>query len=114
MIIQGDMDLSVSIQQGEEFFRSLQRQGKRAEFVRYWGEGHVLQSPANIRDAWNRIFAWFDEFGDIARDAKGDIIFDSDHVKSRNGAPPLTPADFARFEEIELKSRNQTGTSSKQ
>ena len=32
---------------------------KRAAFVRYWGEGHVPQSPANIRDLWQRIFAWF-------------------------------------------------------
>jgi len=61
MIIQGDQDY-VAIQQGEEFFFSLYRQGKRASFVRYWGEGHVLSSPANIRDMWQRIFAWFDEF----------------------------------------------------
>lgn len=61
MIIQGDMDY-VAMQQGEEFFNALYRQGKRARFVRYWGEGHVLQSPANIRDMWQQIFAWFDEF----------------------------------------------------
>jgi dipeptidyl aminopeptidase/acylaminoacyl peptidase len=61
MIIQGDMDY-VAIQQGEEFFMSLYRQGKRAKFVRYWGEGHVLESPANIRDMWKQIFGWFDEF----------------------------------------------------
>lgn len=61
MIIQGDIDY-VAIQQGEEFFNSLYRQGKRAEFVRYWGEGHVLESPANIRDMWVRIFAWLDQF----------------------------------------------------
>jgi dipeptidyl aminopeptidase/acylaminoacyl peptidase len=61
MIIQGDMDY-VAMQQGEEFFTSLYRQGKRAKFVRYWGEGHVLESPANIRDMWSQIFNWFDEF----------------------------------------------------
>src|SRR5688572_13860467 len=61
MIIQGDMDY-VALQQGEEFFMSLYRQGKRAQFVRYWGEGHVLESPANIRDMWSKIFAWFEEF----------------------------------------------------
>jgi dipeptidyl aminopeptidase/acylaminoacyl peptidase len=61
MIMQGDLDY-VALQQGEEFFTSLYRQGKRAEFVRYWGEGHVLESPANIRDMWRRIFAWFDQF----------------------------------------------------
>ena len=61
MIVQGDVDY-VAIQQGEEFFNGLYRQGKRARFVRYWGEGHVLESPANIRDMWQRIFEWFDAF----------------------------------------------------
>jgi len=61
LIIQGDMDY-VPLQQGEQFFSALYRQGKRARFVRYWGEGHVLQSPANIQDMWQRIFSWFDEF----------------------------------------------------
>ena len=61
LIMQGDMDY-VPIQQGEEFFMALYRQGKRARFVRYWGEGHVLDSPANIRDLWQQIYRWFDEF----------------------------------------------------
>ena len=60
MIIQGDMDY-VAMQQGEQFFMSLYRQNKRAQFLRYWGEGHVLEGPANIRDMWQRIYAWFDE-----------------------------------------------------
>ncbi len=60
MIIQGDMDY-VPIQQGEEFFTALYRMGKKAKFVRYWGEGHVISSPANVRDMWQRVFDWFDE-----------------------------------------------------
>jgi dipeptidyl aminopeptidase/acylaminoacyl peptidase len=60
LIIQGDMDF-VPIQQGESFFNSLHRQNKRARFVRYWGEGHILQSPANIRDMWQQVYRWFDE-----------------------------------------------------
>jgi dipeptidyl aminopeptidase/acylaminoacyl peptidase len=66
MIVQGDMDY-VALQQGEEFFISLYRQGKRAKFVRYWGEGHVLESPANVRDMWNQILSWFAEFQKIER-----------------------------------------------
>ena len=62
MIVQGDMDY-VAMQQGEEFFTALHRQGKRAAFVRYWGEGHIVQSPANIQDMWQRILAWFAQFG---------------------------------------------------
>jgi len=62
MIVQGDMDY-VPIQQGEEFFTALARQGKRAEFVRYWGEGHVLgANAANTTDIWKRIYSWLDEF----------------------------------------------------
>jgi dipeptidyl aminopeptidase/acylaminoacyl peptidase len=61
MIIQGDMDY-VSLQQGEEFFSAMYRLGKRARFVRYWGDSHVVyRSPANVRDMWDRIFGWFDE-----------------------------------------------------
>lgn len=59
LIIQGDMDY-VAMQHGEQFFTALYRQGKRARFVRYWGEGHVFQSPANIRDMWHQIYSWFD------------------------------------------------------
>jgi dipeptidyl aminopeptidase/acylaminoacyl peptidase len=97
MIIQGDMDYVV-MQQGEEFFSALQRLGKRVQFVRYWGEGHVLESRANIRDMWTRILAWFDEFGDIARDAHGNIIVENDHIKSRGDAPKYTPEDFLKFD----------------
>ena len=61
LIVQGDLDY-VALQQGEEFFMSLFRQGKRARFVRYWGEGHVLESPANIHDLWRQVFAWFEQF----------------------------------------------------
>lgn len=61
LIIQGDLDY-VALQQGEELFTALYRQGKRATFVRYWGEGHVLEGPANITDMWERILAWFAAF----------------------------------------------------
>jgi dipeptidyl aminopeptidase/acylaminoacyl peptidase len=61
MIVQGDMDF-VPIAQGEEFFKALQRQNKRVEFVRYWGEGHVIRSPANVRDEAQRTLAWWDQY----------------------------------------------------
>jgi len=62
LIIQGDFDIESQIQQGEEFFTGLYRQNKRARFVRYFGEGHVVERPANVGDMWNQIFSWFDEF----------------------------------------------------
>jgi hypothetical protein len=32
-----------------------------ARFVRYWGEGYGIDSPANIRDEWAQIFGWLDQ-----------------------------------------------------
>ena len=59
LIVQGDLDY-VPIQQGEEFFTALYRRGVASEFVRYWGEGHTIESPPNILDLWTRVFAWLD------------------------------------------------------
>jgi dipeptidyl aminopeptidase/acylaminoacyl peptidase len=61
MIIQSDMDF-VPVIHGEEMFAGLYRLGKTARFVRYWGEGHSPASPANIRDMWQRIYEWLDEY----------------------------------------------------
>jgi dipeptidyl aminopeptidase/acylaminoacyl peptidase len=61
LMLHGDLDF-VPIQQAEEFFTSLARRGKRARFVRYWGEGHlILSNRANYVDYWQQIYAWFDE-----------------------------------------------------
>lgn len=59
LIAQGDMD-SVPLTEGEQVFTQLYRMGKRARFVRYWGEAHDFGSPANIRHLWNEVGAWFD------------------------------------------------------
>jgi dipeptidyl aminopeptidase/acylaminoacyl peptidase len=60
LLIHGDQD-HVPIQGAEEVFTGLHRLGKRVRFVRYFGEGHLIDSPANIRDMWARIFAWLAE-----------------------------------------------------
>jgi len=62
LIMQGDLDY-VSILNGEAFYTALYRLGKKARFVRYWGEDHVFQSPANIRHMWNEIDKWLKETG---------------------------------------------------
>jgi dipeptidyl aminopeptidase/acylaminoacyl peptidase len=58
LIFAGDLDYP---EQAEQMFTALHRQGKDAIFVRYWGEGHVYRSPANIVDFWDRIFDFLDE-----------------------------------------------------
>ena len=59
LMLHGDQDY-VEIGQSEQMFFALRSLGKKAELVRYWGEGHVLESPANIRDAWVRIIEWLE------------------------------------------------------
>lgn len=34
--------------------------GRKLLYVTYWGEGHGVLSPANIRDTWERILEWLD------------------------------------------------------
>lgn len=47
--------------QAEELFSALYRQQKDVVLVTYRGEGHVLSSPANIRDFYETVWAWLDE-----------------------------------------------------
>lgn len=61
LLTAGDLDF-VPMQQSEEFFRALVRQGKPVRFVRYWGEGHTLTNPANIRDYWQQVFRWLNRY----------------------------------------------------
>lgn len=61
LLVHGDWD-GVPIQQAEEFFTAMHRLGKRARFLRYFGEEHVLKSPANIRHFWDENLAWFDAY----------------------------------------------------
>ena len=59
LLMHGDLDY-VPIQQSEEMFSALRLAGKTTEFVRYWGEDHMLSSPANMRDFWQRVIAWLE------------------------------------------------------
>lgn len=60
LLFHGDQDY-VPLTQAEEMFSALRALGKSVELVRYWGEGHVFQSPANIADLWERIAIWLVE-----------------------------------------------------
>lgn len=60
LIVASDQD-SVSLGQGESLFSAMFRQDKDAELLSYWGENHVLMSPANVCDFYARAFRWFDD-----------------------------------------------------
>ena len=68
LLLHGDQDIA-GLSQAEELFSALYRQNKDAVLVSYWGEGHVVSSPANLRDLYARVFAWLDAA--FARDPAG-------------------------------------------
>lgn len=60
LLLTADRDYVPSTQ-SQRLFAGLRRQGKPAQLVTYWGEGHDNASPANIRDAYEQIFSFLDE-----------------------------------------------------
>lgn len=60
MIVRSDNDF-FDMSDGDLAFQALHRLGKRVRYVRYWGEPHTIQSPANLRDLAKRMYAWFEE-----------------------------------------------------
>jgi acetyl esterase/lipase len=60
MLIHADNDV-FSTTNAEVVLSGLHRLGKRVRYVRYYGENHSLQSPANICDMWARVYEWFDQ-----------------------------------------------------
>lgn len=57
LLIHGDLD-PVSLHGAERMFSGLYREGKDVSLLRFWGEGHVIRSPANIRAMWQHIDQW--------------------------------------------------------
>jgi dipeptidyl aminopeptidase/acylaminoacyl peptidase len=63
LLISGDLDGGGTGLPGAlRMFDALRRAGKDAALVRYWGEGHVLTSAADIRDQVRRMLSWFDAY----------------------------------------------------
>ena len=60
LIVQSDNDIFY-MSASDVAFQSLHRLGKRVRYVRYWGEAHTIQSPANTRDLWRRMYDWLDQ-----------------------------------------------------
>ncbi|MCC7267754.1 MAG: prolyl oligopeptidase family serine peptidase [Caulobacteraceae bacterium] len=61
LLIHGDQD-PIGLGQAEEMFSALWRLRKDAILITYWGEGHIVASPGNLRDLYTRAFAWLDRY----------------------------------------------------
>ena len=63
MLTVGDINIgATSLLESERMYAALKRAGNQTVLVRYWGEGHVQDSEAALRDEWTRIIGWFDHY----------------------------------------------------
>jgi len=60
LLIEGEFDFSP--RQMESVFSILYGLGIPVEMAHYWGEGHVISSPGNIKDMWERTDTFFRKY----------------------------------------------------
>ena len=60
LLAYGDLD-EYSDGQGGEMFAALYRQGKDAKLLTFWGEGHVINAPGNVRRLYEEALGWLDQ-----------------------------------------------------
>ncbi|MBA4001086.1 MAG: hypothetical protein C0461_10910 [Brevundimonas sp.] len=59
LLLTADLDFA-PMTQAERMFSAILRTGGQARLVTYWGESHLIWSPANIRDYYAQIFHWLE------------------------------------------------------
>ncbi|MET0569390.1 MAG: prolyl oligopeptidase family serine peptidase [Hyphomicrobiaceae bacterium] len=92
LITAADQDVS-PLNQAEELFSALFRQGKDAQLVTYWGEGHVVSSPANLRDLYGRVIRFLAaELGNPAQASKAVTSRRKDETVASREATALVPS----------------------
>ncbi|MBU9332360.1 S9 family peptidase [Burkholderia multivorans] len=57
LLIHGDADY-VPLEQSERMFAALSQLKRDVRLIRYWGDDHVPQSPANVADRHRRMIDW--------------------------------------------------------
>lgn len=63
LLIAGDLDAATPVTQAEEMFIALYHEEKDVQFVKYFGEHHVIAQPEHQRDMWQRVFNFLEDNG---------------------------------------------------
>lgn len=89
LLAHGDQDV-IPLPQSEAMFAALYRQDKDAILVTYWGEGHLITNPGNVRDFYRRAFAFLDAH--LAAPLKGsDVVTPPNPEPCPASSAPTTP-----------------------
>lgn len=62
LIMGGEKDWNVPINNGEQLYQALRRMGKEAQLVVYPGQGHGISVPAYQVDRYERYLKWYDKY----------------------------------------------------
>ena len=61
LLIHGEFDVA-PVESVEQLYLELEERGVPCRLVRYWGEGHSLESPGNVLDSMHELSAWFGRY----------------------------------------------------
>lgn len=63
LLIHGDLDVALPMSESEQMYMALKHLGRKTRLIRYWGDGHTISQPPNIRHMWQQMFEWLEETG---------------------------------------------------
>jgi dipeptidyl aminopeptidase/acylaminoacyl peptidase len=62
LIMGGEKDWNVPVQNSEQLYQALRRLGRATELVVYPGESHGIRKPSYLKDRLERYLAWYDRY----------------------------------------------------
>jgi dipeptidyl aminopeptidase/acylaminoacyl peptidase len=62
LILHGEVDPSVPVNQSDAFYRALRERGVPTELAIYPGEGHGIRERDHLRDLFARLIRWFETY----------------------------------------------------
>lgn len=105
LLVQGDQDF-LTINQSREMFSALYRLDKDALFMTFYGEGHSIVSPANIRAYVHGAFDFLDRYLAPQSSTPAEIADRPPSVsQSRSGAPNAAPTPLSQQRRADPKIR---------
>lgn len=81
LMAQGTLD---GLHSSDVIFGALRALGKDVEYRIYRNEDHAISRRENVIDFWTRRLEFFDERLNIARNERGDMVFDGQRVRPRD------------------------------